>query len=59
MEGGCERNKVPIPLGRGAFNVSNIVQLVEGGCERNKVPIPLAFNVSNIVGERLMSLICL
>jgi hypothetical protein len=30
--GGCERNKVPIPLGRGAFNVSNIVQLVEGGC---------------------------
>ena len=48
---GCERNKVPIPLGRGAFNVSNIVQLVEG-CERNKVPIPLgrgAFNVSNIV----------
>ena len=52
MEGGCERNKVPMPLGRGAFNVSNIVQLVEGGCERNKVPIPLgrgAFNVSNIV----------
>ena len=42
----------PIPLGRGAFNISNIVQLVEGGCERNKVPIPLgrgAFNVSNIV----------
>ena len=41
-----------MPLGRGAFNVSNIVQLVEGGCERNKVPIPLgrgAFNVSNIV----------
>jgi hypothetical protein len=29
--GGCERNKVPIPLGRGAFNVTNIVQLVEGG----------------------------
>ena len=52
MEGGCERNNVPIPLGRGAFNVSNIVQLVEGVCERNKVPIPLgkgAFNVSNIV----------
>ena len=47
VEDGCERNKVPIPLGRGAFNVSNIVQLVEGGCERNKVPIPLgrgAFN---------------
>ena len=41
MEGGCERNKVPIPLGRGAFNVSNIVHLVEGGCERKKVPIPL------------------
>ena len=41
MEGGSERNKVPIPLGRGAFNVSNIVQLVEGGCERNKVTIPL------------------
>ena len=52
MEGGCERNMVSISLGRGAFNVSNIVQLVEGGCERNKVPIPLgrgAFNVSNIV----------
>ena len=51
VEGSTERNKVPIPLGRGAFNVSNIVQLVEGGCERNKVPIPLgrgAFNVSNI-----------
>ena len=26
--------------GRGAFNVSNSVQLVEGGCKRNKVPIP-------------------
>ena len=41
-----------MPLGRGAFNISNIVQLVEGGCERNKVAMPLgrgAFNVSNIV----------
>ena len=50
--GGYEPTTVPITLGRGAFNVSNIVQLVEGGCERNKVPIPLgrgAFNVSNIV----------
>ena len=41
MEGGCERNKVPMPLCRGTFNVSNIVHLVEGGCERKKVPIPL------------------
>jgi hypothetical protein len=52
VEGVCERNKVPMPLVRRVFNVSNIVQLVEGGCERNKVPIPLgrgAFNVSNIV----------
>ena len=43
---------LPYPKGRGAFNVSNIVQLVEGGCERNKVSISLgrgAFNVSNIV----------
>jgi hypothetical protein len=39
VEGGCERNKVAISLGRGAFNISNIVQLVEGGCERNKVAI--------------------
>jgi hypothetical protein len=31
----------PIPLDRGALNVSNIVQLVEDGCERNKVTIPL------------------
>ena len=41
---------LPYPKGRGAFNVSNIVQLVEGVCERNKVPMPLgrgAFNVSN------------
>ena len=37
----------PIPLGRGAFNVSNIVQLVEGGCERNKVPIPLGSGAFN------------
>jgi hypothetical protein len=47
VDGGCERNKVSIPLGRGAFNVSNIVQLVEGGCEHNKVTILLgrgAFN---------------
>jgi uncharacterized membrane protein YGL010W len=39
-------------VGRGAFNVSNIVQLVEGGCGRNKVTMPLgrgAFNVCNIV----------
>ena len=31
VEDGCERNKVTIPLDRGAFNVSNIVQLVEDG----------------------------
>jgi hypothetical protein len=48
VEDGCERNKVPIPLGMGEFNVSNIVQLEEDGCDRNKVPMPLgrgAFNV--------------
>ena len=26
---------LPYPKGRGAFNVSIIVQLVPGGCERN------------------------
>ena len=51
---------LPYPKGSGAFNVSNIVQLVEGGCPRNTVTIPLgrrALNVSPIVqGSR--NLVC-
>ena len=35
------------PKGRGAFNVSNIVQLVEGGCERNQVPISFGSGAFN------------
>ena len=52
MEGGCERNKVPIPLGRGAFNVSYCTVQWKVAPVNVTSSKPLgrgAFNVPNIV----------